>query len=291
MGDDIMSDDKPGALSVEEAIKKKEKIHKAWTMATGNYADYIEPQFAPLNKIILDEVDSSSEKCLDVATGAGEPALSLAAALSKGKVIGIDFCESMVKLAEERVKQRNIANCTFQVGDAENLSVFADEEFDVVTCRQGLGFFPQPQHALKEFLRVLKKQGKLVLTVWGPEKTAILPKLAGGLVKQHFDVPKDPNAKPPWYWSGNNLLKEALREAGFTEININQVALDMSYPGIDELFEALRGTPQRMVLENASAEMVLKLKASLKEMASEFSTGNGYTLPCSFMVGVSVKSL
>ncbi len=288
-----MSDNKPEALfTEEEAAKKKEKIHKAWTMATSNYADYIEPHFAPLNKIILNEVVSSSpEKCLDVATGAGEPALSLAVALSKSKVIGIDFCESMVKLADQRAKQRDIANCTFQVGDAENLSVFADEEFDVVTCRQSLGFFPQPQCALSEFLRVLKRHGKLILTVWGPEKTAILPKLAGALVNIHFNVPQDPNTRPIWYWAGNNVLKEALSKAGFTEININQVAVDMSYSGIDELFEALRGTPQRIVLESASAEMVLKLKASLKEIASDFATGNGYTLPCSFMVGVGVKGL
>jgi ubiquinone/menaquinone biosynthesis C-methylase UbiE len=286
-----MPDDKPEALLEEEAAKKKEKIHKAWTMATGNYADYIEPHFAPLNKIILNEViPSSPEKCLDVAAGAGEPALSLAAALSKSKVTGIDFCESMVSLANQRAKQRNIANCTFQIGDAEKLSAFADNEFDIVTCRQSLGFFPQPQHALSEFLRVLKSNGKLILTVWGPKETAILPNLAGGLVNLHFDVPQDPNARPIWYWAGNNVLKDALDKAGFTEINVKQIKVDMSYQGIDELFEALRGTPQRMVLESASAEMVLKLKSSLKEIASDFAAGNGYTLPCNFMVGVGVKS-
>lgn len=276
-------------LTSEQVIAKKKKVHNAWTMATSNYAEYIEPHFAPLNKIILDEINQDVVMCLDIASGAGQPALSIADKFNKSKVIGIDLVESMVNLASKRAKEKNRNNCTFEVGDAENLSKFKDNEVDVVTCRQGLGFFPQPDIALKEFLRVLKNKGKLIMTVWGKEDSAILPKLAGAVVNKHFTIEKDPNQKPIWYWSNETLLNEALRNVGFKEINIKQINVDLTYNKLDELFEALRGTPQRIVLEQADEELNIKLKESLKELASKYNKESKYILPCSFTIATAIK--
>lgn len=50
------------------------------------------------------------------------------------------------------------------VGDAQKLP-FVDETFDAVFCSQVLEHVPQPEAALKEFQRVLKPGGYLILTV------------------------------------------------------------------------------------------------------------------------------
>ena len=49
------------------------------------------------------------------------------------------------------------------VGDITNIAA-KDESFDVVLCSEVLEHLPNPVEALKEFKRLLKKDGKLILT-------------------------------------------------------------------------------------------------------------------------------
>jgi|GEM_PF-4424701 len=60
-------------------------------------------------------------------------------------------------------EHRSISNLHFQQMNVETLN-FADEFFDKVVCIETLEHVLNPQRALSEFYRVLKKGGRLVLT-------------------------------------------------------------------------------------------------------------------------------
>jgi ubiquinone/menaquinone biosynthesis C-methylase UbiE len=113
---------------------------------------------------------------LDVATGTGQPALTIAKIVGpNGKVIGVDLSLEMLEVAKEEAAYQGLTNAVFQVVKDENLSMFPDNTFDSVVCRNGLMFMPDPVKALKAFLRVLKPGGKASVTVWGsPDKSPVM---------------------------------------------------------------------------------------------------------------------
>lgn len=97
---------------------------------------------------------------MDVACGWGVLSLKIA---EKGcEVYGIDTSEHGVKHAKRLAEREKIA-CEFVVGNAEDLP-YPDGYFDKIVCSSSLEHFKDDIKALKEMNRVLKPDGKVVLT-------------------------------------------------------------------------------------------------------------------------------
>jgi len=155
----------------------KEKMHKQWLEFAPGYSEVVlHGTFMPqIHAAFVDSLkpllnDKESVKILDVAAASGEPSLSLAAALPKAKITATDLAESFLPLGRAKAEAAGLSNqVSFEAADGENLSQFANNSFDVVTCSLGLMFFPNESKGLSEFYRVLKPNGILALTVWGEQ--------------------------------------------------------------------------------------------------------------------------
>ncbi|WP_409291378.1 methyltransferase domain-containing protein [Peribacillus sp. SCS-37] len=101
-----------------------------------------------------------SEKVLDVATGGGHTANAFAP--YAWEVTAFDITEEMLKAAEGFISGNGHKNVIFIKGDAEKLP-FADESFDIVTCRIAAHHFPDVEAFVSEAFRVLKPNGKFLL--------------------------------------------------------------------------------------------------------------------------------
>ncbi len=100
---------------------------------------------------------------LDAACGPGKYAEIL---LSRGAdVTGFDVSPRMVAFAKARNKDRG----TFFVHDlADPLERLADASFDVVLCALAPHYLPDWTPAIREFGRVLKPEGHLVISIEHP---------------------------------------------------------------------------------------------------------------------------
>src|SRR3981189_3344228 len=77
---------------------------------------------------------------LDLASGVGDPALSIAAEVApSGRVTATDLGPGMMSLAEELTRKRGITNIEFREASAESLP-FPDESYYILTCRFGVSF-------------------------------------------------------------------------------------------------------------------------------------------------------
>ncbi|MHB8792829.1 MAG: class I SAM-dependent methyltransferase [Thermoleophilia bacterium] len=123
---------------------------------------------SPLGRVCL-ELEKSAlmesamplpgERALDVGCGTGAFTLELA---RRGAVAtGVDRSESMLSLARSLAVQDGL-QVTFTVADAETLP-FPDSEFDLVIAVTVLCFAADPGRMLRESLRVLKPDGRLVI--------------------------------------------------------------------------------------------------------------------------------
>lgn len=124
-------------------------------------------------------------RLLDIATGTGDMALDIMHALPEVDVLGTDFCEPMLEIA----RRRGLERCL--VADAMHMPL-PDASFDVATVAFGLRNMPDYAAALREFCRVLRPGGRLlVLDLSMPEGWLatpyrmylhrVLPRIAGVL--------------------------------------------------------------------------------------------------------------
>jgi arsenite methyltransferase len=103
------------------------------------------------------------KRVLDVASGKGESAIFLAQRFGC-QVAGIDFGAENVKEAGARAVSAGVAHlASFCQGDAERIEL-PEASFDAVICECAFCTFPDKPAAASEFVRVLKRGGRVGLS-------------------------------------------------------------------------------------------------------------------------------
>jgi demethylmenaquinone methyltransferase / 2-methoxy-6-polyprenyl-1,4-benzoquinol methylase len=173
------------------------------------------------------------ERVLDVATGTGDLAfLEKAAVGPEGQVVGVDSCAAMLEVARRR--QRGAID--FQDGDAMDLR-FPDASFDVVTIGFGLRNVADRGQALREFRRVLRPGGRLMVLDFSTPNSKMLKgvhdlfyfglmPVVGWAVAWHRDA-HHYTADSIRTWLSRDGLSEMMLEAGFA--NARYISLSSGF--------------------------------------------------------------
>jgi len=107
---------------------------------------------------------SPGKTLLDVACGAGGPALRIAA-ITGCSVVGIDIHEQGVSTACLLAAQRGLSGIAkFRVVDAAQPLPFPDASFDAITCIDAINHLPNRLHTVAEWARLLRPGGRLLFT-------------------------------------------------------------------------------------------------------------------------------
>ena len=107
---------------------------------------------------------SPGKTLLDVACGAGGPALRIAATTGCS-VVGIDVHEQAVTTASSLAAQRGLAErAEFRSADATGPLPFSDASFDAITCIDAINHFSDRPRVIAEWARLLKVGGRLLFT-------------------------------------------------------------------------------------------------------------------------------
>ena len=150
------------------------EIESYWSTRTEGYSEVNEKELKGMQKSAwlktleggfsgdMTEVEKETLRILDIGTGPGFFPMILAEA--GYHVTAVDYTPGMLEKAKENARKfigEKSQNIEFQRMDAQALE-FADESFDVVISRNLTWNLPHPEAAYKEWLRVLKKGGKLL---------------------------------------------------------------------------------------------------------------------------------
>jgi demethylmenaquinone methyltransferase/2-methoxy-6-polyprenyl-1,4-benzoquinol methylase len=115
------------------------------------------------------------ETVLDVACGTGD-LTELFAKSPASKVIGGDFTPAMLEIAREKrsgLTPEQSRKITYMEADAMNLA-FPDASFDVVSIAFGIRNVTDPTKAVREFARVLKPGGRLIILEFERPRFALM---------------------------------------------------------------------------------------------------------------------
>jgi demethylmenaquinone methyltransferase/2-methoxy-6-polyprenyl-1,4-benzoquinol methylase len=137
--------------------------------------DTISKEYDSLNRVISFGIDikwrnkvvdlveaTNPESILDIATGTGDLAISMAKTNAK-KIVGLDISNGMLEVGRNKISKKKL-NATIEMvlGDSENLP-FETNSFDAVTVAFGVRNFEHLEKGLSEIHRVLKPNGIFVI--------------------------------------------------------------------------------------------------------------------------------
>jgi len=109
--------------------------------------------------IVLEEIKSSSGTLLDVGCGEGVLLGFIEERCSSNlRLYGIDLSGNAVEKAKKTLPE----GIDLRQGDAEHLP-YDDNMFDVILCTHSFHHYPNPNNALREFNRCLKKNGRVFI--------------------------------------------------------------------------------------------------------------------------------
>jgi ubiquinone/menaquinone biosynthesis C-methylase UbiE len=256
--------------------------NEQWHMARAaaeNYervvARYVLGPWAPL---LVDAAQVARGQCvLDLACGTGVVARVAAQRVGPdGRIVGVDLNPGMIDVAR-CLPAPGGASIEWLEGSALAIPL-PDASVDVVLCQQGLQFFPDKELALRQMYRVLRRRGRLALSVWsntGFYNSAVgraLARFVGQDVACRFCASR--NAP------GSDELERLAASAGFSGVNVRIRRMNVHLPPLDRFaLEHLAATPVAGSLEALDTESRNRIGASVLAELQRFNDGDGVTYP------------
>jgi SAM-dependent methyltransferase len=237
---------------------------------------------AAMGRDVTDELVEYSRprrgmKVLDLASGTGEPAISLASCVgAEGQVTALDLSSELLKIAWERAQQRGLTNFSIQQGDAHQLP-FRDQSFDLVTSRFGVMFFEDGESALREAHRVLHPGARACLLAWGPFEQPYWSTMIGVVVKQVGGPALVPGGADPFKFAPPGSLSSVMRKAGFRDVEEEAKSLPWTWPGTaEEVWQQMQAvaTPFLPLLERVPPERRDEIDREVIAAIQQCSRGN-----------------
>ncbi len=266
-----------------------DKFSPGWKKWDARMMDFLKPMG---DKIIELIEPGPADDVLDIATGTGEPGISIAGIARHGSVIGTDLSPLMIELANEQAQAKHITNYSARVADVSELP-FDDAHFDAISCRMGFMFFPDMALAAKEMYRVLKPGGRMATSVWGaPEKNTWIGAMMSAL-KKNLEMPAPPPNGPSMFRCASpGMIAGLLTAAGFTTVNEQLVEGTDKYESSEHYWTVMNdvAAPVVAALGQTDDTTRKKVKEDLFKLLKEKQDKDGsIVLPYSSIIIAAVK--
>ena len=274
------------------SMKPDQEVTSVWRDSAPfweKHREIIQQMFAPVTQALVEDgLISGGHTVLDVATGPGEPALTLAALVgAEGKVLGIDPAPEMVEADRRATDHLGFRNAQFDVASADRLPFPADT-FDAVVSRFGVMFFPSPVDAVREMLRVLKPGRKLALAVWHlAERNPFFYTLSRVIERYVDSPPSAPDAPDPFRFASPGKLRDVLAEAGAMAPSERLLQFTVQAPISVEDFWILRCEMSEKLREKVamlSREQLPEVKREALDALRGYSTDRGMSFPAEVLI-------
>lgn len=273
----------------EKVFVAQREVWDRYAPGWQRWDDFITAAYQPVTEAMLARLPASQQpsRILDLATGTGEPGLTLARRFPRAQVVGVDASPAMVATASCKAAAAGLGNFRALAIGAGALP-FAAEHFDVITCRFGLMFLPALGEALVELRRLLRPGGTLVVSVWAGAERNAWASAALEPLRRYVELPAPPPGAPGLFrCAAPDALRGLLVQAGFQ--GAEQAALEgvLRFPGPRPYWELLKDVSAPIVegLRTLDAETQARVYEAVEAALTERMQGGALLLPWAAWIG------
>ncbi len=282
------------AKQAPEARMFKDRIRDQWDAAAEGWNRH-GPQIRdwlhrPTDAMIEMADIRSAHQVLDVAAGAGDQTLDIAARVGpSGSVTATDISPGILAFAERNAAAAGHANIRILTADAECLGL-PDASFDAAICRLGLMFMPAPQTALSEIRRTLKPGARFCSMVFaGPDANPLI-RIQMSTALRHAGVPpRDPFAPGGLLSLGRpGDLDAHFQAAGFTRVATTRMDAPFRLPSAADYLGFIRHAagPILQILAPLSPHARADAWADIEAQLQTYQTASGWVGPNTLLLTV-----
>ena len=235
---------------------------------------------------------SAGAHVLDVAAGAGGQTLAAARrAGSAGAVLATDIAPTILRYAERAAADAGLHNVLTRVMDAEHIDV-EPATFDAVISRVGLIYCPDQQAALRGMRAALRPGGRAAAIVYStPDRNGFFS-VPVGIIRRRAELPPPAPGQPgPFSLGGEGVLADALRTAGFRDVEVRIVPAPLRLPSAAECvrFERESFGALHQMLAGLDADAQAEAWAEIARELERFEGPDGFVGECELVVAAGTR--
>ncbi|HWI82688.1 class I SAM-dependent methyltransferase [Ramlibacter sp.] len=279
-----------------DAAKYKNAQREQWNKdgaAWRRWTPTLDRWYGAATRVMLDLARvAPGQRVLDIAAGAGEPAVSAAERVGPGGyVLATDISEGIIELALQVARERGLRQIETRAMDGEQLDL-PDASFDAVLCRLGLMYMPHPAAALREWRRVLRPGGRVAVAVFSSPDRNSWGALPASIIRRRAQLPPPVPGQPgPFSLGGPGVLEDLFRQAGFADPEVRAVpvphAAASSADYVRVAREAFGGFNAMMAdLPPQERESVWN---EVEDAMRRFESAGGFEVPGECLVGAATR--
>jgi len=181
-------------------------LRKKFSSAAENYDIYAHIQKAVAQRLLerLSKGKIYAQRILDIGTGTGNLLSELNLLYPEAKIFALDIAENMLFCARKK------APYTLFVQADAKIPPFKKESFDLVVSNLSLQWVKDKENTFHSLFRILKKEGRLSFSIFGPETLKELKTIFPGLADS-LNLPDI------------NTLRYLLETAGFLVVDSERI--------------------------------------------------------------------
>ena len=270
----------------QQPAELRARLHGMWSAVAGSWgehADAVDARTAHVAARMLElAAPRPGERVLELACGPGGVGLAAARLVAPdGEVVLSDAVAEMTSIAAARAAALGLAHVTTRELDLERIDE-PDASFDVVLCREGLMLTADPGRAAREIRRILRPDGRVAISVWGPRERNPWLGLVFDAVAAEVGRPVPPPGIPgPFSLEDAGRLAGLLHDAGIAGVVVEELPAPAQAASFDEWWErtsALAG-PLSTILASLPAQTLGAITARLRTLTASYETAAGVELP------------
>ena len=232
------------------------------------------------------------QRVLDIAAGAGEPAVSAAERVGPGGyVLATDISEGIVELALQVARERGLNQVETRAMDGEKLDL-PDASFDAALCRLGLMYMPHPETALREWRRTLRAGGRVAVVVFSTPDRNSWGAMPASIIRRRAQLPPPVPGQPgPFSLGGPGVLEGVFRQAGFANPEVRAVPVPHRTTSAAEYVRVAREAfgAFNAMMAHLSPQERESVWSEVEGSMRSFESPGGFEVPGECLVGAATK--